>query len=106
MVIEYCSQLEIEKKRTPSELWDWLIQKVDQICSTDEGLEAFRLQKGLLKKIPEEIAPLAIWGEYKFGNTDSVFLQPVIGNQNYDAKVIDNRIVPVSETYIEITLTT
>lgn len=104
MSTEYVSKDEIEKERTPSELWDWLIQKVAQICSTQEGLEAFRLQKGLLKKLPEEVSPLAIWGKHKLGNTDGVFLQPVIGNQNYDAKVIDNRIEPVSESYIEITL--
>jgi len=103
MAIEYCGQEEIEKQRTPSELWDWLNQKVKQICSTKEGLKDFRLQKGLLKKLPEEVAPLVIFGKYKFGDTDQVFLQPVIGNQNYDAKVIDKRTEPASETYIEIT---
>ena len=106
MAIEYCSQEEIEKQRTPSELWDWLIQKVNQICSTDEGRRAFRLQNDkekLIKKLVEEVAPLAIFGNRKFGDTDQVLLQPVIGNQNYDAKVIDKRTEPASETYIEIT---
>ncbi len=103
MPIERCSQEELEKERTPSELWDWLIQKVKQICSTEEGLKDFRLQRGLLKKLPEEIAPLAIFGNRKFGDTDQVLLQPVIGNQNYDAKIIDKRTKPASVTYIEIT---
>ena len=106
MAIEYCSQEEIEKQRTPSELWDWLIQKVNQICSTDEGRRAFRLQNDkekLIKKLVEEVAPLAIFGKQKFGDTDQVLLQPVIGPQNYDAKVIDKRTEPASEKYVEIT---
>ena len=88
---------EIEKERTPTELWDWLIQKVEQICSTKEGLEDFRLQKGLLKQLVEEIAPLAIFSKHKFGDTDQVLFQPVIGNQNYDAVVTDLRTKPASQ---------
>ncbi len=100
---EPISKEELTKERTPSELWDWLIQKVKQICSTDEGRKDFRLQKGLLKQLVEEIAPLAIFGKHKFGDTDQVLLQPVIGNQNYDALVTDLRTKPASDTYIEIT---
>ena len=103
---EHVSKKELEKERTPSELWDWLIQKVNQICSTEEGRRTFRLQNDKekhIKKLVEEIAPLAIFGKLKFGDTDQVFLQPVIGSQNYDAKVIDKRTEPASETYIEIT---
>jgi len=58
-----------------------------------------------LKKLPEEIAPLAIFGKHKFGDTGQVLLQPVVGNQNYDAKVIDKRTEPATETYVEITQT-
>ncbi|AII61550.1 hypothetical protein [Dehalococcoides mccartyi] len=101
--MEYVSKAELEKERTPSELWNWLIQKVGHICSTKEGLTAFRLQYGLLKKLPEEIAPVAIFGEHKFGSTDQILLKPVIGSQNYDAIVIDKRTEPSTETYIEIT---
>jgi len=97
------SQEELTKKRTPSELWDWLIQKVKQICSTKEGMKDFRLQKKPLKQLVEEIAPLAIFGKHKFGHTDQVLLQPVIGNENYDAVVTDLRTKPASQTYIEIT---
>jgi hypothetical protein len=103
MVIERCSQEEIEKERTPSELWDWLNQKVKRICSTEEGLKDLRLQKFHLKQLVEEVAPLAIFSKHKFGDTDQVLLQPVISNTNYDAKVIDKRTEPASETYIEIT---
>jgi len=100
---EVISQEELTKERTPSELWDWLLQKVKQICSTDEGIKDFRLQKGLWKQFVEEIAPLAIFGKHKFGDTDQVLFQPVIGNQNYDAIVIDLRTKPASQTFLEIT---
>lgn len=103
MVKERCSKEEIEKERTPSELWNWLIQKVEQICSTKEGLKEFRLQKGLLKQLVEEIGPLAIFAKHKFGDADQVYLQPAIGNQNYDAIVTDLRTNPASKNYLEIT---
>lgn len=100
---DYINRKDLEKERTASELLDWLIQKVNQTCSTKEGLKDFRLQKGLFKQLVEEIRPLAVFGNHRFGDTDQVFLQPVIGNQNYDARVIDKRTQPVSESYIEIT---
>ncbi|MGE0902637.1 MULTISPECIES: hypothetical protein [Dehalococcoides] len=103
MVTEYIIKDEIEKERTPSELQSWLSQKVENICSTQEGLKAFRLQKGLLKKLTEEISPLAKFGEHKFGNTNQVLLKPVMGNQRYDAIVIDKRTAPATKTYIEVT---
>jgi len=100
---ERVSHKELTKQRTPSELYGWLIQKVQQICSTDEGKKDFRLQKGLIKQLEEEIVPLAIFGKHKFGDTDQILLQPVIGNQNYDAVVVDLRTKPAYQTYIEIT---
>jgi len=104
--IEYCSKDEIETERTPSELWGWLIQKVNQICATQEGLKALRLQNDkekLIKKLVEEIAPLAIFRKHKFGDTDQVLLKPVIGNQDHDAIINDLRTNPASQSYLEIT---
>jgi hypothetical protein len=100
---ERVSQEELTKERTPSELWNWLIQKVKQICSSDEGMKDFRLQKGLVKQFVEEIGPLAIFGMHKYGDNNQIRLKPVIGNQPYDAVVTDLRNNPPSQTYIEIT---
>jgi hypothetical protein len=100
------SKLDIETERTPAELKDWLIQKVTLICSTEEGRHAFRLQNDkekIIKKLVEELIPLAIFGKHKFGNTNQVVFLPVIGNQNYDAKIIDRRSDHAIVTYIEIT---
>jgi hypothetical protein len=103
MLNEVISKKELTENRTPSELWNWLIQKVKQICSTGEGRQDFRLQKGLIKQLVEEVGPLAIFGMRKYPDNNQILLQPVIGNQPYDAVVTDLRTKPASQTYIEIT---
>ena len=100
---EGISKEELIKKRTPSELWNWLIEKVAQLGSTNEGMKDLRLQKGLVKQLMEEIGPLAIFGMHKYADNNQILLQPVIGNQAYDAVVTDLRTNPASQTYIEIT---
>jgi len=76
---------------------------MDQIESTDEGERALRLREGLAKQLIEEVYPLAIFGCRKFGNTDQILMQPIIGNQSYDAVVTDLRSKPASQNYVEIT---
>lgn len=76
---------------------------MDQICSTDEGRRILRLQKGFAKQFIEEVYPLALFGHRKFGNANGVILQPVIGNQHYDAVVTDLRTNPASQSFLEIT---
>ena len=58
---------------------------------------------GLAKQLMEEVYPLALFGVRKFGDTNQVLMQPVIGNQSYDAVVTDLRTKPASQSYIEIT---
>ncbi|NQT31692.1 MAG: hypothetical protein HQ588_05095 [Deltaproteobacteria bacterium] len=97
------SKEELTKKRTPSELHSWLNRRIEQIGSTDEGLEDLRLHRGLAKQLMEEVYPLALFGCRKFGNNDQILMQPIIGNQNYDAVVTDLRTKPASQSYVEIT---
>ena len=40
---------------------------------------------------------------HKYADNNQILLQPVIGNQPYDAVVTDLRTKPASQTYIEIT---
>jgi len=102
---EYISIEELAEKRTPSELHSWVERKIKQIGSTENGLRALRLHEGrLVKKLKEEVHPLALFGFRKFGNTDKILLQPNIGNQSYDAVVTDLRNKPASQSYVEITL--
>lgn len=94
---------ELTKKRTPSGLLNWVNWKREQIASTEERERALILHKGLAKQFEEEVYPLALFGQRKYGDTDQILIQPIIGNQSYDAVVTDLRSKPVSESYIEIT---
>jgi hypothetical protein len=93
---------ELTKKRTPSELLDWVNWKRERIASTDEGERSLILHKGLAKQFEEEVYPLALFGSRKYGNSDKILMQPTIG-KGYDAVVIDVGGKPASESYIEIT---
>jgi hypothetical protein len=88
----------ITKKRTPKELIMWVEEKIK---TTDE--KTIRLRQGLAKQLVEEAYPLAIFAFKKYGETESVCVKPVIGNQNYDAVLIDNSHPPASVSYIEVT---
>ncbi len=66
-------------------------------------MKALRLHKGLAKQFMEEIYPLAMFGERKFGNTNQILIKPVISNQPYDAILTDFRSKPPSQSYVEIT---
>lgn len=100
---ELISIEELSKKRTPSELHSWVERKIEQILYTDEGLKALRLHEGLAKQLMEEVYPLALFGQRKFCNTDQILIQPIIGNQPYDAVVTNLRSKPASQSYVEVT---
>jgi len=94
---------ELIKKRNPSELKKWVEEKMDQVGSTVEGEKSLLLRKGLAKQFMEEVYPLSLFGWRKFGTTEHILLQPVIGNQNYDAIITNLETTPISESYVEIT---
>jgi hypothetical protein len=100
---EFISKNELTQERTPSELRSWVIEKTGEMGSTQQGRRVLRLQKGFAKQLMEEVLPLSIFGKHKYGDTDQVLLQPVIGNQHYDAVVTDRRTEPPTQSYIEIT---
>jgi hypothetical protein len=100
---EFISKNELTQERTPSELRSWVIEKTGEMGSTQQGRRVLRLQKGFAKQLMEEVLPLAIFGKHKYGDTDQVLLQPVIGNQHYDAVVTDRRTKPPTRSFIEIT---
>jgi hypothetical protein len=100
---EFISKNELTEERTPSELRSWVIEKTGEMGSTQQGRRVLRLQKGFAKQLMEEVLPLSIFGKQKYGDTDQVLLQPVIGNQHYDAVVTDRRTKPPTRSFIEIT---
>jgi len=103
MSSEGISVEELTQKRTPSELLSWVKWKMDQMGATDEGGRTLRLREGLAKQLMEEVYPLALFGWRRFGNTDQILMQPIIGNQSYDAIVTDLRSKPPCQSYVEIT---
>jgi len=103
MLDELISINELTEKRTPSDLLNWVRQKTAQIEYTDEGETALRLHKGLAKQLMEEVYPLSLFGQCKFGDTNQILIQPIIGNQSYDAIITDMRDKPASKSYVEIT---
>jgi len=94
---------ELTRKRTPSELLSWVNWKREQIASTEEGERALILHEGLMKQFEEEVYPLALFGQRKYGDTNEILMQPIIGNQGYDAAITDLRSEPARESYVEIT---
>ena len=100
---EGISREELTKKRTPSELLNWVNCKREQIASAEEGERTLILHKGLAKQFEEEVYPLALFGSRKYGNTDKILMQPIIGNQSYDAVITDLRSRPATQNFVEIT---
>jgi hypothetical protein len=94
---------EFTKKRTPSELLSWVNWKREQIASTEEREKTLILHEGLTKQFAEEVYPLALFGQRKYGDTDQILMQPIIGNQSYDAVITDLGSKPAFESYVEIT---
>jgi hypothetical protein len=94
---------ELTKKRTPLELLNWVNWKRDQIASTEDGERTLILHQGLVKQFAEEVYPLALFGQRKYGDTDGILMQPVMGSQGYDAVITDLRTKPATESYVEIT---
>lgn len=83
----FVTQEELIVERTPQNLIHWVDQKLQEISQQEGGKEALRRRKGLCKYFMEEIYPIRILAEFQFAGRSDIKLQPVIGNQNYDALI-------------------
>jgi len=90
-------------ERTPQELINWFDYKLNEIQQQEGGKKALRMREGLCKKMLEELYPLRILAEFQFANRNDIRLQLVIGNQNYDALIIDRSFSPECRNKLEIT---
>lgn len=100
---EIISIHEITQKRTPGELRDWVKQAMGRYNLTEEGHIKLVLHQGLAKPLMEEVFHLAEFGVKKFGETDKILIQPIIGPQNYDAEICDLNTDPPDISFIEVT---
>ena len=95
----------MSKERTPDELEKW-VQMVHAHFRQDEQLrKSARLREGLTKKFYEEICPLSLFASKLFGGREDLFCCPNLGNENFDAVIVDLSHGFRSETKIEITVT-
>lgn len=95
----------MSKERTPDELEGW-VQMVQAQFRQDEKLrKSARLREGLTKKFYEEICPLSLFASKLFGGRKDILCCPNLGNENYDAVVVDLSAGLRNETKIEITVT-
>jgi hypothetical protein len=78
---------DIEKRRSPHALRDFVVE-LKRVVRADE-LERHRgIQKaGLYKEFLDEIVPLSLFALHAY--PESYEVQPVLGNQGYDALVFD-----------------
>lgn len=87
-----------EVARTPEELIAW-IESLDmaKACAGEEEI--------LIKAFYEEIRPLGHLARHKYLGRPAFYLHPKIGNQNYDAELIDTSSVDERIQRVEFTST-
>jgi hypothetical protein len=103
MIEAYITEEEICIKRRPAEFSAWVKRKFDEISQKPEGKDAVRFRKGLCKVLVEEVYAMSIWATHLFSEHDPVLLQPVLGNQSYDALIWDLSTLPPVARRLEIT---
>ncbi|MBI4607765.1 MAG: hypothetical protein HY726_02000 [Candidatus Rokubacteria bacterium] len=81
---------DLERPRTQTELRAWVDDLHRKFGQTQEGKRAVRLNRGdLVKRFKEEIWPLALFADAFYNGRGDVLFKPVIGNQSYDALILE-----------------
>jgi len=91
---------ELEKRRTPAKLHEYVSTVLDKIKSEPIETKRARLKEGLYKEFIEELYPLDIFTSWKYP-LDDVEVRLVIGSQGYDAIIYDSNGDEIS--HVEIT---
>lgn len=96
----------LQMTRPAGRLRDWVINAIELLGNTPEGKSLVRLQRDLAKPLIQELLPIGHFCFHKWGINSEVTVQPVLGNQNFDARIYG----PTQEThgisYIEVTQAT
>lgn len=82
---------EIQTPRGAADLYPWVLDRIESIKATPNGKSAIRFRKELCKPLIEELLPLGLLCECFFERSPEVRVELVLGNQNYDAIVTDQR---------------
>jgi hypothetical protein len=82
------SEVEVQKRRSPRELREFAESVRVAVCADTSEFELGMTKKGLYKEFLDEVLPLSYFAELHYPETYTV--QPVLGNQGYDAIVYDD----------------
>lgn len=94
---------EIETPRTAAEMLAWVESALGRF-NTRELKAAAREGKHFAKELTDEALPIALFAKHYYQGSADVTIRHVIGNQQYDAVVEDNRQKPSRVRYIESTV--
>lgn len=100
----YVTVAELEKTRSAAEFAKWVETKHPEIGQTEDGRKAYRNRLGLLKEFVTEALPLAITCELYFNLSEHVYITHLVGNQDHDAVVEDNRKTSSGLQFLEVTM--
>jgi hypothetical protein len=95
---------DMEKERTPDELFLWWEKKSQDFASSQEGHHYALLKKGLTGKFCDEIYPLNLLANILYKGRSDIGCFPNLSNDNFDAVIKDYSKSPPSEQKIEVTL--
>ncbi len=77
----------LKKRRSPQALRNFVIEIKDSVRANYEELRLGIQKRGLYKEFLEEIVPLSLFAPLIYPESHEI--QPVLGNQGYDALVFD-----------------
>lgn len=80
---------EIQQRRSPRALRDFVVQLKDAVRASKQELRSGILKSGLYKEFLDEIVPLSVFALQIY--PEGYQVQPILGNQGYDALVFDDR---------------
>jgi hypothetical protein len=80
---------EMQQRRSPSALRDFVIGLKDSVRANEAERDRGILKKGLYKELLDEIVPLSLFALKVYPKDYQI--EPVLGNQGYDALVFDDR---------------
>jgi hypothetical protein len=97
------TEKDLQVPRSAAEFRPFVETAIESICSCLDGKLQIRFRKGIAKPLIEEALPLGLLCKCYFKADPRVTVKHVLGNQNYDAEIVDNRPWPAPFRYIEIT---
>jgi hypothetical protein len=84
---KYLSKNEYEKKRTPSELNEWVQEIVSLIMEMEKNEKNKLLETGLGKKFNREVMPLNYFVQHYFPDRTDIRVELLSGNESADARI-------------------